>query len=150
MRRAVLPQHVLIYTSYPSFLSRSPSVEWQAYAAKHVSIQPELDRLFQLVARWRKLEIDMWDNTLEYRERKLAKRANRSFFHPYDLVFVVPETSSEESESFDEYLGSLHEELDRFVLQSNLAEIRPRLRLLESCARQIWSEASCEYVSSAR
>lgn len=54
------------------------SEEWEAYAAKHVSIRKELDSLSSLVCRWRKLELKSWCTMLEHREQILSKRASRS------------------------------------------------------------------------
>ncbi len=39
--------------------------EWEAYAAKHVSIKDELYMLSVLVARWRKMELYAWPKAME-------------------------------------------------------------------------------------
>ena len=33
------------------------SEEWESYAARHVSIRPQLQQLSLLIARWRKIEV---------------------------------------------------------------------------------------------
>lgn len=139
---------VVVVTLSESKASKAPltswfclfSLEWEAYAAKHVSIQNELDKIFSLVARWRKLELQMWESTLDYREETLSKHAFRSWFHLYELIH------STKPDDFDDYLKNLHVELDRFILQSNLGELNMRFRLFDTFSRQIHCELAVGYV----
>lgn len=39
--------------------------EWQSYASKEASIQGQLDSLWGIVIRWRRIEIDCWSHLLE-------------------------------------------------------------------------------------
>ena len=60
--------------------------DWEAYAAKHVSIQQELGLISQLVIRYRKIELEGWPRILQSSNRKFRMKSTKYFMHIYQVI----------------------------------------------------------------
>ena len=69
--------------------------DWEAVAHKGVSIVGHLDTTRGLVARWRRMELDAWKHILDTRDRGAQHKAQKWWFHLFELTRKV-------------WLGSLH------------------------------------------
>ena len=76
--------------------------QWEALAARHVSLKVELATIGGLVVRWRKLELKSWQALLRGRERKHAARAHRTWFALHRLL-VSGENGTNSGGAIEEY-----------------------------------------------
>jgi hypothetical protein len=60
--------------------------EWELYAAKHVSLREEMNRLGVLISEWRELELRSWETLLRSKEVSHARKAE---YHWYTLMRVL-------------------------------------------------------------
>jgi len=60
--------------------------EWELYAAKHVSLREEMNRLGVLISEWRELELKSWETLLRSKEVSHARKAE---YHWYTLMRVL-------------------------------------------------------------
>ena len=65
--------------------------DWERTASRTVSLQtPHLDRVSELVIRWRHLELTTWKDTLKQVERKCCATASTLWFNIYQIVHGHP------------------------------------------------------------
>ena len=100
--------------------------DWEAYAAKHVSIQEELGLISQLVIRYRKMELEGWPRILEASERKYRMKSTKYFMHIYQ---VMNEYFGKEDIGNIEKIENL---LKQFIESSCLGNLEFRLNLLKN------------------
>lgn len=62
--------------------------EWENVAARHVSIENELQKLCELVQRWRKFELKSWESLLRCQEIVYAQKALKSWCFLLKLLDV--------------------------------------------------------------
>ncbi|KJE89993.1 midasin [Capsaspora owczarzaki ATCC 30864] len=69
--------------------------EWEKVAARHVSLSSQIDRLTQLILRWRQLELKAWPLALRAKERDVQNKVLGAFWlHLYALVATIASASS--------------------------------------------------------
>ncbi|KAG0168625.1 AAA ATPase midasin [Apophysomyces sp. BC1034] len=149
---AVLQQLITICDRLLSFSILSPvakfltgielllqkSEDWEAYAAKHVSLKAQRDELISLIVRWRQLELNCWPKLLAAQEQYSKDSAFEWWFHLYDVLHNVSFGSEEENtKSTKELLAAL----DQFIQSSSVIEFEPRLKMIDSFYRQAHMQA---------
>ncbi|KAG1056125.1 hypothetical protein G6F43_001962 [Rhizopus delemar] len=111
------------------------SEDWEAYAAKHVSLQAQRDELISLIVHWRQLELNCWPKLLAAQEQYHQDAAFKWWFHLYDTV----NNTSFDSESNEECRNRAHDllgALDQFIQTSSIAEFEPRLKMIDTFYQQ--------------
>eukprot|EP01038_Epipyxis_sp_PR26KG_P006887 gene6887-9437_t len=73
--------------------------EWEAYAAKHVSLSEEMLNLRRLISQWRIIELKSWESLLRCKEIEYCKKANTYWFTLSSLLRSVPPMSSSNNTS---------------------------------------------------
>ncbi|KAI9498449.1 hypothetical protein BDB00DRAFT_755080 [Zychaea mexicana] len=148
---AVLQQLVVICDRLLSFSIVSPvakfltgielllqkSEDWEAYAAKHVSLSAQREELIQLIVQWRQLELNCWPTLLAAQEQYSQNAAYTWWFHLFD---TVNNTAFNDSTKQSELIGAL----DHFFQTCSLIEFEPRLKMLNSfaCQARVQAELS--------
>lgn len=122
------------------------SEDWEAYAAKHVSLSAQREELTSLIVRWRQLELNCWPKLLDAQEQYGSNAAYDWWFHLYDVVNNTSLENCTEEEIIErrrELLGAL----DHFMQTASLVEYEPRLKMLDSFYRQakVQSQWSDQY-----
>ncbi|ORX62530.1 hypothetical protein DM01DRAFT_1278333, partial [Hesseltinella vesiculosa] len=120
------------------------SEDWQAYAAKHVSIQAQRDEVVAMIVRWRQLELNCWPKLLAAQEQVHKSAVYEHWFHMYDAVQharLVPASSDDESVDTQKNLEELLGALDQFMQTASLIQFKPRLALIDSFYRQVSVQA---------
>ncbi|KAI8339482.1 hypothetical protein BC941DRAFT_349381, partial [Chlamydoabsidia padenii] len=115
------------------------SEDWEAYAAKHVSIKTERDELISMIIRWRQLELNCWPKLLAVQEQTCQDSVFNWWFHLYDAV-----NNSEfngDKEQVKKSTTELLSALDQFLQSSSLIEFGPRLKMVDSFYRQTLLQA---------
>jgi midasin (ATPase involved in ribosome maturation) len=67
------------------------SESWQEFASKRVSISAVLEPMYQIAARWRRLELHAWPYALHEREARFRAQAVDWWVRLYELVHVTPD-----------------------------------------------------------
>ncbi|KAI6654086.1 Midasin [Oopsacas minuta] len=101
--------------------------DWEAYAAKHVSIQEELGHISELVIRYRKMELVGWPKVLEASKRKYEMKSTKLFMHIYQIINAY--FSVEKIENF-ENIENIANLLKQFIESSTLGNFEMKLNLL--------------------
>ena len=60
--------------------------DWEQHSSEKVSLGENLARLSRLVAQWRKLELQSWNNLLDVRDNMNIKRAKQHFMRLYNII----------------------------------------------------------------
>jgi midasin len=146
---AILEQLVMISDRILTFSILSPvakfltgvelllqkSEDWEAYAAKHVSLKDQREELISLIVSWRQLELNCWPKLLAAQEQYHQDAAFTWWFHLYDTVNNTSFDSDDEEENAKntrELLGAL----DQFVQTASIIELEPRLKMIDTFYRQ--------------
>jgi midasin (ATPase involved in ribosome maturation) len=111
------------------------SEDWEAYAAKHVSLKDQREELISLIVSWRQLELNCWPKLLAAQEQYHQDAAFTWWFHLYDTVNNSSFESDDEEENAKntrELLGAL----DQFVQTASIIELEPRLKMIDTFYRQ--------------
>ena len=103
--------------------------DWEAYAAKHVSIQAELSQISRLIIRFRKMELEGWPRVLEASHRKFEMKSSKYFLHIYQNLRKYFNLRSIDDGQELENISNL---LKQFVEKSTLGDFEIKLRILES------------------
>ncbi|XP_062606102.1 midasin-like, partial [Saccostrea cucullata] len=108
--------------------------EWESNAAKHVSMATQLSEVSSKILDWRKLELSCWKQCLDNVFVKQSKKANKWWFHIYQLIQATcqQEETSEGSDSKEKDLSEVMRTLKEFMERSNLGEFEARLGMLKS------------------
>ena len=54
--------------------------EWETNAARHVSVQPAMNAVSQLIIEWRKMELDGWKESLESVANKIRNSSTKYWY----------------------------------------------------------------------
>ncbi|ORY99187.1 hypothetical protein BCR43DRAFT_435817, partial [Syncephalastrum racemosum] len=111
------------------------SEDWEAYAAKHVSLKANREELTGLIVRWRQLELNCWPKLLAAQEKQTHAAAYTWWSHLYDTVRNTTFTDDTEEAILAKVRGLLAV-LDQFIQAASLGEFQARLKMLDSFARQ--------------
>ncbi|KAF7722956.1 AAA ATPase midasin [Apophysomyces ossiformis] len=114
------------------------SEDWEAYAAKHVSLKAQRDELISLIVRWRQLELNCWPKLLAAQEQYSKDAAFEWWFHLYDVLYSASFGTEEENAKST---ASLMAALDQFIQSCSIVEFEPRLKMLDSFYRQAYMQA---------
>lgn len=90
--------------------------EWEQFAAKHCSLQAQMATLSSLIARWRQLELQSWENLLRCKELTYAQAAMKYWFKLAQALQTPPERivyDTELSDGTANHAGSQWLELGR-------------------------------------
>ncbi|KAI8077784.1 uncharacterized protein BX664DRAFT_270456, partial [Halteromyces radiatus] len=116
------------------------SEDWEAYAAKHVSIKTERDELIAMIVRWRQLELNCWPKLLAVQEQTCQDSVFDWWFHLYDAVNNSDFTGDDQTQ-VEKNTKDLLAALDQFMQSSSLVEFGPRLKMVDSFYRQTLLQA---------
>ncbi|KAI8972107.1 hypothetical protein BDB01DRAFT_854805 [Pilobolus umbonatus] len=147
---AILEQLVVICDRILSFSILSPvskfltgielllqkSEDWEAYAAKRVSLKDQREELIQQIVKWRQLELNCWPKLLNAQEQYSQDAAFNWWFHLYDTVNNTSFTSESEEEN-TKNTRDLLTALDQFIQTAPIIELEPRLNMIDSFYRQV-------------
>lgn len=111
------------------------SEDWEAYAAKHVSLKANREELTGLIVRWRQLELNCWPKLLAAQEKQTHAAAYTWWSHLYDTVRNTTFHEGDAEATVDKVRGLLAV-LDQFIQSATLGEFQARLKMLDSFARQ--------------
>ena len=124
------------------------ALEWESYAARHVSIQAELEGVEQLIMRWHRLLVHTWPAMLVERARRCTRPVASSFLSIASVLQARAdeggggeETGSEEerrrrvaggytAERTKTWKEEVHTTLRGFLEQGSLGDIAARMDLL--------------------
>ncbi|OBZ86320.1 Midasin [Choanephora cucurbitarum] len=116
------------------------SEDWEAYAAKHVSLKDQREELISLIISWRQLELNCWPKLLAAQEQYHQDAAFTWWFHLYDAINNTSfESSNEEqnAKNTKDLLGAL----DHFIQTASIVELEPRLKMIDTFYRQTKAQA---------
>ncbi|KAI8086937.1 uncharacterized protein B0P05DRAFT_16758 [Gilbertella persicaria] len=111
------------------------SEDWEAYAAKHVSLKDQREELINLIIGWRQLELNCWPKLLAAQEQYHQDAAFVWWFHLYDAVNNTSFGSNDEEQNAKntrDLLGAL----DHFIQTASIIELEPRLKMIDTFYRQ--------------
>ncbi|ESP03976.1 hypothetical protein LOTGIDRAFT_230254 [Lottia gigantea] len=110
--------------------------DWEANAAKHVSVMTHFKEVSAMVVQWRKLELGCWKNTMLIEERKCEKSVSKWWFHLYQLItsYLHNATNTQETVESEKLVTSLKE----FLEKSNLGEFKYRLKMILAFHCQVY------------
>ncbi|CEP09720.1 hypothetical protein [Parasitella parasitica] len=111
------------------------SEDWEAYAAKHVSLKDQREELISLIVSWRQLELNCWPKLLAAQEQYHQDAAFKWWFHLYDTVNNTSFDSNKDDDD-DKNTRDLLSALDQFVQTCSIIELEPRLKMIDSFYRQ--------------
>ncbi|KAI8642397.1 hypothetical protein BD408DRAFT_180035 [Parasitella parasitica] len=111
------------------------SEDWEAYAAKHVSLKDQREELISLIISWRQLELNCWPKLLAAQEQYHQDAAFKWWFHLYDTVNNTSFDSNDEEEN-DKNTRELLGALDQFVQTCSIIELEPRLKMIDTFYHQ--------------
>ncbi|CAO3702357.1 unnamed protein product [Rhizopus stolonifer] len=114
------------------------SEDWEAYAAKHVSLQSQRDELVALIVQWRQLELNCWPKLLAAQEAYHQDAAFKWWFHLYD---TVNNTFFDSDEEYKSQAHALLGALDQFIQTSSIIEFEPRLKMIDTFYHQALLQA---------
>ncbi|KAK5645761.1 hypothetical protein RI129_004225 [Pyrocoelia pectoralis] len=97
--------------------------EWEENAHSGVSIQEYIQNIVRHIIGWRKIEMNVWKESLNIAFERLNEPIAKWWFYIYELVIQFID---DEVIRVDEVLATLK----KFITQSNLAEFSNRLQLL--------------------
>ncbi|XP_050394421.2 midasin [Patella vulgata] len=115
------------------------SKDWEANAAKHVSIMPNFTEVSAMVVQWRKLELGCWKNTMLLEERKCEKSVSKWWFHLYQLITSYLDQTQKSVDSVE-----LLTSLKQFLEKSNLGEFKSRLQMIYALHCQVYKMDTSE------
>jgi midasin (ATPase involved in ribosome maturation) len=140
--------------------------EWEQHASVKVKLGSCLNAITHLVASWRKLELNKWDELLEAREIRFVERARRHWMRLFSVIkeyrsVATEQTSTAPCTSYwgivsprwiwkgvhhstdanpqcleDSKLDDLTRILDTFMLTSSVGEFKERLGIVLAMAAQ--------------
>ena len=140
---------------------------WEQHASSHVKLGTSLQNVSELVACWRKLELQSWGTLLEARSMRFAKRARRHWPRLYNVLVKGTDhkhgastlnhcsveapnwvwkglrtgmgafISSSAQFEVDGAMIDHSRVMDTFLLSSSLGEFHERLKLVETFAFQM-------------
>lgn len=116
------------------------SEDWEAYAAKHVSLAAQREELTGLIIRWRQLELNCWPKLLAAQEQAQRSAAYEWWFHLYDAVNNTTFNHGSEDEKASS-VRNLLAALDQFMQSASLVEYPARLKMVDSFCRQAEMQA---------
>jgi midasin len=105
------------------------SDDWQKWASKEFSLKDSMDLIISLIVRWRKLELNSWNQLLSLECTKAKKRSTELWFHLWSNIYEhlwVADSSAFSSTISDDILSCLND----FCLQSTIGEFEMRLEML--------------------
>ncbi|KAI8373712.1 hypothetical protein BD560DRAFT_327897 [Blakeslea trispora] len=111
------------------------SEDWEAYAAKHVSLKDQREELIGLIISWRQLELNCWPKLLAAQEQYHQDAAFTWWFHLYDAINNTSFESADEEQNAKntrDLLGAL----DHFIQTASIIELEPRLKMIDTFYRQ--------------
>ena len=97
---------------------------WQVVAARHVSLQNELEPLKNLDMHWRQMELKFWKQSMMYHKQKVYRSVSKFWFNLFAL-FVQTMNGKNNMEKFIEALF-------KFLHTSPIGEFEARLDMLAS------------------
>ena len=65
------------------------ALEWESYAAKHVSVRDELMAIEAVIMRWHRLEVHAWPDLLVARARRCAQRPSSIFLSMSSVILAA-------------------------------------------------------------
>ncbi|CAO3637326.1 unnamed protein product [Cunninghamella blakesleeana] len=152
---AILEQLITICDRILSFSITSPvskfltgielllqkSEDWEAYAAKHVSLSAERDELIKMIIRWRQLELNCWPKLLAAQEQYNKTPVYELWFQLYDAINVPIFAGDDDKELTKKNTEELLAALDQFMQTSSLNQFNSRLDMIDSFYRQTLLQA---------
>lgn len=82
--------------------------EWELFAAKHVSLREEMNRLGGLISEWRELELKSWATLLRSKEISHARKAQT---HWYTLMRILQSQPIISADDYEQIAQDPHEPL---------------------------------------
>nr|XP_022918861.1 midasin [Onthophagus taurus] len=98
--------------------------EWEQNAHSGVSLQSSITNVTDQIITWRKLELNMWKNSLNIVYEKLNLPIGKWWCFIYNIIDQFETNNISEIEFIDA--------IQKFLTQSNIAEFQNRLGLLKS------------------
>ena len=103
--------------------------DWEAYAAKHVSIQDELGQISRLIIRYRKMELEGWPNVLKASHRRFQMKSTKYFMHIYQNICPYFLIENIENPGDIDKISNL---LKQFIESSTLGNFLTKLKMVEN------------------
>ena len=101
--------------------------DWEAYAAKHVSIQEELGHVSRLIIRFRRMELEGWPKLLEASLRRFQMKSTKYFMHLYQNI--CPYFQMEEIATPGD-IDKISNLLKQFIESSSLGNFEIKLKMI--------------------
>ena len=73
--------------------------EWEQFAARHVSLQAEMQSVTVLITAWRKIELDSWADLLRCKELTYVDKAKKTWFFISSSVKSLPRSALRKNRS---------------------------------------------------
>jgi midasin (ATPase involved in ribosome maturation) len=105
------------------------SDDWQKWASKEFSLIDPMDLIISLIVRWRKLELNSWNQLLSLESIKAKKRSTELWFHLWSNIYQNVRTA-DNSELSSTLSVDILSCLNDFCLQSTIGEFEMRLEML--------------------
>lgn len=152
--------------------------EWTQYAARHVSLQDQMESIRKLISTWRQLELKSWEDLLRSKECIYAKRAFHHWFSLFEIVkgnfnFLSNDSMQETnnwstlmkdaspwllksfktlvislSEKQISFIQSVFDTIDAFLRNSIVGEFPMRLHLVRLFALEMQQDILSNHITS--
>lgn len=114
----------------------SVSVEWDKYAASHVSLASHITSLTDLIVSWRRLELRTWNELFITEDENIRKNLGKWWFYLFETIIVAQNNSNTDDNNKESYTDVIMS-LNTFFSKSSLGEFCDRLKLVQSFAHHV-------------
>lgn len=109
-------------------------VEWEKYAASHVSLSSYVTDITNLIVSWRRLELHTWNGLFNTEDKKVERSIGKWWFYLFETVVA---TNNELESDKDSQLTTLLSSLNVFFSKSTIGEYKTRLKLVKTFASHL-------------
>ncbi|KNC81071.1 hypothetical protein SARC_06594 [Sphaeroforma arctica JP610] len=117
-------------------------MEWEAFAASHVSLKVHTEAVTRFILDMRKKELDQWSLALDSTHQEHEALSRRLWFHLYSVINADPTLESELGR--EDAIESHHKEIftvvEEMVQTSTMGNFACRLRLIAQFHMQLKAE----------
>jgi midasin len=109
--------------------------QWQQVTSREYAMTSPINRLRDMIVRWRRLELSSWKSLFEAEERRHGQEVWTWWFNLYEVTIYNLRSDGLSADHVDKVVGALND----FVITGSLGDFTQRLQLLHSFAMQAHS-----------
>lgn len=112
------------------------SVEWDKYAASHVSLATHITSLTDLIVSWRRMELRTWNELFNTEDENVRNNIGKWWFYLFETIVVAQKDIVNDQPSENSYTDIIMS-LNTFFSKSTLGEYSDRLHLVHAFTRHV-------------